>query len=95
MEKRGNGTWKKEGQGNKEKEIWDLWGKPAIFGSLKKWPQNCRPLQFEPHFFSWTQTANLGSFKATLILILWILLGICVMKGEGFYHFAVIKMLKL
>ena len=33
-------------------------GTPAIYGSLKKWPWNCRPRRFEPHFFSWTQTAR-------------------------------------
>ena len=30
----------------------------AIYGSRKKWPQNCHRLQFCPHFYLWIKTAN-------------------------------------
>ena len=30
----------------------------AIYGSQKKWPQNCHRLQFCPHFYLWIKTAN-------------------------------------
>ena len=40
-------------------------GTPAIFGSFKNCHTNCRPWQFYPHFFLWTQTADLGSFMVT------------------------------
>ena len=30
----------------------------AIYGSPKKWPQNCHRLQFCPHFYLWIKTAN-------------------------------------